>query len=268
MIALRIGVNQIFTPNGDIGRFVRGTCGHIVDRNDDGSETTVGIIAGLWFQIDDWIIVGKPCDYRDMFSQFSPEVSLAGDLLVPEPPEIRRDVTDSDRHDIILLECVFVEKPYRNCGIGTAALEGFLRYARSRAGVVAIEPFPMEKGDDGVIRAALKSSVPVEHKPAGPGSECELLPISDGGNCSTLWPRFLRRLGFEPIPEECCHHFAVDPSACSPLARQRAADGNPCPGLMTVDDIAVEVVYSPVQLPVPYEGMKAVVTIDAPDVAW
>ncbi len=65
-----------------------------------------GIIAGLWFQIDDWIIVGKPCDYRDMFSQFSPEVSLAGDLLVPEPPEIRRDVTDSDRHDIILLECV------------------------------------------------------------------------------------------------------------------------------------------------------------------
>ena len=84
----------------------------------DGDEP-VGMITGIWFRMGLWEDMPDEDQpwYFAPFMAVSAETFVMADFIALSGPEIRRDVSRSDKLDIFFIDCVWVEPAHRGRGI-------------------------------------------------------------------------------------------------------------------------------------------------------
>ncbi len=166
----------------------------------DGDKA-VGMITGIWFRMGLWLEMpdeNQPW-YFDPFMAVSAETFAMADFIALRAPEIRRDVSRSDKLDVFFIDCFWVEPAHRGMGIAPDCLAALVASCRDFVGVFTCDPWVIRMAPDGVLEIASPFA-----------RNCNK---SEYHNEKARTERVLHKAGFEHIPEEFQHTWAADPTA-------------------------------------------------------
>lgn len=166
----------------------------------DGDKA-VGMITGIWFRMGLWLDMPDEDQpwYFDPFMAVSAETFVMADFIALRAPEIRRDVSRSDKLDVFFIDCFWVEPAHRGMGIAPDCLAALVASCRDSVGVFTCDPWVIRMAPDGVLEIASPFA-----------GDCNK---SEYHNEKARTERVLRKAGFRHIPEEFQHTWAVDPTA-------------------------------------------------------
>ncbi len=165
----------------------------------DGDKA-VGMITGIWFRMGLWLDMPDEDQpwYFDPFMAVSAETFVMADFIALRAPEIRRDVSRSDKLDVFFIDCFWVEPAHRGMGIAPDCLAALVASCRDSVGVFTCDPWVIRMAPDGVLEIASPFA-----------GDCNK---SEYHNEKARTERVLRKAGFRHIPEEFQHTWAADPT--------------------------------------------------------
>lgn len=166
----------------------------------DGDEP-VGMITGIWFRMGLWEDMPDEDQpwYFAPFMAVSADTFVMADFIALSGPEIRRDVSRSDKLDIFFIDCVWVEPAHRGRGIAPDCLAALVASCRDSVGVFTCDAWVIRMAPDGVLEIASPFA-----------RDCDK---SEYYNEKARAERVLCRAGFAHIPEDFQHTWAADPTA-------------------------------------------------------
>lgn len=124
----------------------------ITDINED-TDTEIGFIRGKIIHSEDEM---EDCNFYEVCDAHSQELEEMAEVLIEKNWNLRNDIVN-DRDTICYISEVYLNKKFRNLGVGSFVLENLTElisyYSEQMITKIIVLPEPLVKGKDGLLKA-------------------------------------------------------------------------------------------------------------------